>query len=588
MTQSAVPMSQGPSSRRSPRPCVRSCLTAATAVAALGWMAVMPAPASAVVFSEAEWEQLPLQASGAVFELGLSVGVWFPSLSSGLGDSHYRYDVPGPSPVLSVRAAWQAATRWAVEADVRIGDGDLRTRDDFIDFGGESDLAAWTEGGSYRLHGLRLGVRRDLVDRGPALPFLRMYAGFDATSSGKAFVKRDDQDWLFGVGAGLRLKVHHRLRLRLDLEGWAGEPAVSRPNAPGGGASASPTLNGSILFGVAVLVGLPPPDRDGDGLADDADRCPDDAEDKDGYLDVDGCPDPDNDGDGFADAKDRCPDEAEDEDQHEDQDGCPDPDNDGDGVPDASDRCPQEAEDKDGVEDSDGCPDLDRDGDGIEDARDRCPLQPEDRDGHQDDDGCPDPDDDGDGVLDRADRCPSVAGVAAHRGCPDPDADSDGFSGDADRCPSEAETWNGVSDDDGCPDGAPLLTWQGRHLHLLKPPVFKGATLRRDSAPTLDAIAAALRLAPWPRVAIEVHGDDRDAGKAGLARSEARARTLTQALIDRGVAAERLTPRGYGDARPLCLDAASLRSSRDRGGLAACRETNARIGISAIKDEATR
>ena len=133
-----------------------------------------------------------------------------------------------------------------------------------------------------------------------------------ASSSDKPFVSRDDQDWVVGVGAGLRLKVHHRLRLRLDAEGWAGEPAVSRSGAPAGTQRGSPTLNGSILFGVAVLVGLPPPDRDGDGLADDADRCPDEAEDKDGHADSDGCIDPDNDGDGFADAKDRCPDEAED------------------------------------------------------------------------------------------------------------------------------------------------------------------------------------------------------------------------------------------------------------------------------------
>ncbi|HRI54541.1 MAG TPA: DUF4398 domain-containing protein, partial [Pseudomonadota bacterium] len=35
-------------------------------------------------------------------------------------------------------------------------------------------------------------------------------------------------------------------------------------------------------------------DRDGDGLLDDVDKCPDDPEDKDGFEDEDGCPDPDN------------------------------------------------------------------------------------------------------------------------------------------------------------------------------------------------------------------------------------------------------------------------------------------------------
>ncbi|HEY5945764.1 MAG TPA: carboxypeptidase-like regulatory domain-containing protein, partial [Kofleriaceae bacterium] len=98
----------------------------------------------------------------------------------------------------------------------------------------------------------------------------------------------------------------------------------------------------------------------------------------------------DRDGDGIAAAADRCPDEAEDNDGFEDADGCPDPDNDGDGVADAQDRCANEAEDKDGFQDGDGCIDRDNDGDGVADAQDRCADKPEDKDGFQDDDGCPD------------------------------------------------------------------------------------------------------------------------------------------------------------------------------------------------------
>jgi OOP family OmpA-OmpF porin len=100
--------------------------------------------------------------------------------------------------------------------------------------------------------------------------------------------------------------------------------------------------------------------------------------------------DPDTDGDGIPDSKDKCPKEAEDKDGFQDEDGCPDPDNDGDGIPDATDKCPMEAEDKDGFQDDDGCPDPDNDGDGIPDATDKCPDQPETKNGFQDDDGCPD------------------------------------------------------------------------------------------------------------------------------------------------------------------------------------------------------
>lgn len=99
-------------------------------------------------------------------------------------------------------------------------------------------------------------------------------------------------------------------------------------------------------------------DRDGDRLEGVADRCPDEAEDMDGYQDSDGCPDRDNDSDGILDDIDRCAGEAEDKDGFEDGDGCADPDNDGDGVADAQDRCPLRPEDKDGFQDADGCADA--------------------------------------------------------------------------------------------------------------------------------------------------------------------------------------------------------------------------------------
>ncbi len=81
-----------------------------------------------------------------------------------------------------------------------------------------------------------------------------------------------------------------------------------------------------------------PEDRDGDGIADDKDNCPDKAEDKDNFEDQDGCPDPDNDHDGVCDpnetiqsnlkayqcrGKDACPDKAETINGIKDDDGCP-------------------------------------------------------------------------------------------------------------------------------------------------------------------------------------------------------------------------------------------------------------------------
>jgi outer membrane protein OmpA-like peptidoglycan-associated protein len=65
-------------------------------------------------------------------------------------------------------------------------------------------------------------------------------------------------------------------------------------------------------------------DRDGDGIPDALDKCPDDPEDKDGFEDDDGCPDPDNDKDGIPDVSDACPNEPETVNGFQDEDGCPD------------------------------------------------------------------------------------------------------------------------------------------------------------------------------------------------------------------------------------------------------------------------
>jgi OmpA-OmpF porin, OOP family len=99
---------------------------------------------------------------------------------------------------------------------------------------------------------------------------------------------------------------------------------------------------------------------------------------------------PDPDGDGIANTADKCPNVAEDKDGFEDDDGCVDNDNDGDNIPDAQDKCPNKPETMNAVDDDDGCPEVDSDGDGFLGSRDKCPDEPETRNGFKDDDGCPD------------------------------------------------------------------------------------------------------------------------------------------------------------------------------------------------------
>ena len=108
---------------------------------------------------------------------------------------------------------------------------------------------------------------------------------------------------------------------------------------------------------IAEALACRPKDRDGDGVFDHVDKCPDEPEDLDGHLDQDGCPDHDRDRDGIEDKDDLCPDEPEDIDDFNDKDGCPDPDNDRDGILDVDDKCPDKPETMNGYLDEDGCPD---------------------------------------------------------------------------------------------------------------------------------------------------------------------------------------------------------------------------------------
>lgn len=174
-------------------------------------------------------------------------------------------------------------------------------------------------------------------------------------------------------------------------------------------------------------------DRDGDGVTDTADTCPDEA----GYASAGGCPD--RDGDMVADAQDACPDEA----GTVAGAGCAAPadgDRDGDAVLDEVDACP----DTPGGTSGDGCVSRDQDSDGVPDTDDPCPETPGAAG------GCPDAD--GDGVPDAADPCLDVPGEAG--GCPGPsegDGDGDGLPDAEDACPGEP----GAAENSGCPGGGP-------------------------------------------------------------------------------------------------------------------------------------
>jgi OOP family OmpA-OmpF porin len=172
-------------------------------------------------------------------------------------------------------------------------------------------------------------------------------------------------------------------------------------------------------------------------------------------------------------------------------------------------------------------------------------------------------DTDGDGVPDSADKCPNTpAGTKVNaEGCP-LDSDGDGVPDDVDECPHT-------------PAGAKVLPNGCALIHDCRTPkdgeavdangcaansafVLKGvnfefdsARLTDDSKGILDQTAETLK--SYPEVKVEVAGytDDVGSDSYNMGLSERRAQAVKTYLTAQGVAADRMTPVGYGKTQPL-------------------------------------
>jgi outer membrane protein OmpA-like peptidoglycan-associated protein len=100
------------------------------------------------------------------------------------------------------------------------------------------------------------------------------------------------------------------------------------------------------------------------------------------------------------------------------------------------------------------------------------------------------------------------------------------------------------------------------------------SVLTPTSLPVIDELAVDLMLCPAAAVHVEGHTDSDGAEDLNLALSVARAERVVEALIERGVAAERLYAVGYGESQPI--------ASNDT---AAGKAQNRRIVFSIAEDE---
>ncbi len=317
-------------------------------------------------------------------------------------------------------------------------------------------------------------------------------------------------------------------------------------------------------------------DKDGDGLKDTDDACPEIA----GPLDNKGCPWPDRDADGTLDKDDDCPDIA----GKKDLRGCPDRDDDG--VRDADDRCP----DVPGVKDLAGCPD--RDADGVVDIDDQCPDKFGDK-GHA---GCPDSD--GDGVFDNEDACVDVKGLVENKGCPYADKDGDGIKDIEDACPDQA----GPFENKGCPwsdmDGDGVFDKDAECPNTPAVPENKGcpkiekkeqevldyafqnlefetgkAIIRTTSYESLNRLADLLVSKPNYKLKISGHTDNVGNDASNMTLSKNRALAVKKYLTDKGVKADNLIAEWFGETKPI-----------DTNDTPAGRQRNRRVEMKVVFD----
>lgn len=153
------------------------------------------------------------------------------------------------------------------------------------------------------------------------------------------------------------------------------------------------------------------------------------------------------------------------------------------------------------------------------------------------------------------------------------DSDGDGVPDSRDQCPG---TQPGTEvDDTGCP------------LAKAAPIVLRGVTFEYNSAKLtaqahdrLDNVVNALQGADSVSVEVDGHTDSRGSAAYNLKLSQQRADSVKSYLVTHGVAADRLTTRGFGETRPVAPNTKPNGEDNPAG-----RAQNRRVELHVVDDE---
>ncbi len=244
--------------------------------------------------------------------------------------------------------------------------------------------------------------------------------------------------------------------------------------------------------------------------------------------------DEDRDGDGVFDRDDACPDIPGPRSADPRENGCPVKDRDRDGVLDNVDACP----DLYGLPSEDpkrnGCPPPgDRDADGVFDDVDACPDVPGIKTDDPHTNGCPG-DTDGDGILDNEDACPRAKGPR-----------------------------NDDPEKNGCPI-VRIESGQIKILERIEF-ATDSARILPVSEGLMRAVREMIQTHPeLKRISVEGHTDNVGGAEYNLKLSRARAASVVKWLVDNGVDPHRLTSQGFGLERPIDVNTTAEGRQRNR------------------------
>jgi len=166
-------------------------------------------------------------------------------------------------------------------------------------------------------------------------------------------------------------------------------------------------------------------------------------------------------------------------------------------------------------------------------------------------------DSDGDGVADKLDKCPNTeAGVKVDgSGCP-LDVDGDGIPDSKDSCPTE----KGTAELNGCPSMTSGTMAGYNNIQF----EFNSSVLRTSAYPTLDKLSAEVRANEAMRIQLDGHASAEGTEEYNMQLSKDRANSVKTYLVNSGVAASKISTRGYGETRPVASNATEEGRSQNR------------------------